>query len=121
MKKITIEQARETIENAYGTIYSKEDVLAILRHLQDGQPQQKTTAIAFEISDEMRDELVSQITGDVVYSIKELDCITGYDLSMSYNRVSVDSLDVDDNTIEKIVEGVFNKWVSGLSDDDCGC
>lgn len=117
MEKITIEQAKAVIENAYGTIYSKEDVLAILDRVAG--PTQKS--IAFEISDEMRDELVSQITEEVVDSVRDLDCITGYDLSMSYNEVSVDSVDVDSNTIEKIVERIVDQWIGGLSDDDCGC
>lgn len=117
MEKITIEQAKSVIENAYGTIYSKEDVLAILDRVA-GKPQK---SIAFEISNEMRDELVSQITEEVVDSVRDLDCITGYDLSMSYNEVSVDSVDVDSNTIEKIVERIVDQWIGGLSDDDCGC
>ena len=117
MKKITVQQAKALIDNSVGTIYSKNDVLAILDRINESTQN----SIAFEISDEMRDELVSRITGDVVDSIKYLDCIGGWDLSMSYNEVSVDSLDVDSNTIEKIVEEVVSKWVSGLSDDDCGC
>ena len=117
MKKITVQQAKALIDNSVGTIYSKNDVLAILDRINESTQN----SIAFEISDEMRDELVSRITGDVVDSIKDLDCIGGWDLSMSYNEVSVDSLDVDSNTIEKIVEEVVSKWVSGLSDDVCGC
>ena len=119
MKKITIEQAREIIENAYGTIYSKEDVLAILDRV-NGSIQHST---AFEISDEMRDRLVDGIVKDVVSSIENVDCVDGWDLSMSYNRVSVDSLEVNESDVEDIVEKWVNKWVNDVNgvDSDCGC
>ena len=114
MEKITIEQAKSVIENAYGTIYSKEDVLAILDRIE--------SSTAFEIS-KVSDRLIDGIVRDVVSSIEHLNCIDGWDLSIDYNEVSVDSLEVDGSEIQDIVE----KWVKQLVNDingvdsDCGC
>lgn len=119
MEKITIEQARETIMNSYGTIYSKDDVLAILSHIEvKSEPLEPI----INITSEQYDELAGQIARNVAEAIERMDCISGWDLSMNYNEVSVDSLEVNDVEIEEIVEDVINKWVISIKeDDDCDC
>ena len=118
MEKITIEQAKALIDNSVGSIYSKNDVLAILDRIENFQVQ-----TAFEISDEMRDRLVDGIVKDVVSSIENVECVDGWDLSMSYNEVTVDSLEVNESDFEDIVGKWVNKWVNDVNgvDSDCGC
>ena len=118
MEKITIEQAKALIDNSVGSIYSKNDVLAILDRIENFQVQ-----TAFEISDEMRDRLVDGIVKDVVSSIENVECVDGWDLSMSYNEVTVDSLEVNESDVEDIVGKWVNKWVNDVNgvDSDCGC
>ena len=119
MKKITIEQAKALIDNSVGSIYSKNDVLTILDRIDE--PTQHSTA--FEISDEMRDNLIDDIVKDVVSSIENVDCIDGWDLSINYNEVSVDSLEVYGSEIEDIVGKWVKQWVNDVNgvDSDCGC
>lgn len=119
MKKITIEQARETIMNSYGTIYSKDDVLAILSHIEvKSEPLEPI----INITSEQYDELAGKIARNVAEAIERMECISGWDLSMNYNEVSVDNLEVNEVEIEEIVEDVINKWVISIKeDDDCDC
>lgn len=121
MEKITIEQAKSVIENAYGTIYSKEDVLAILDRINE--PTQKPAVLEIKISDEMRDDLIDDIVKDVINSIENIECIDGWDLSIDYNEVSVDSLEVNGSEIEDIVGKWVKQWVNDINgvDSDCGC
>lgn len=122
MKKITIEQARETIVNSYGTIYSKEDVLAILNHIQvESKPSEPSESI-INITPEQYSKLASEIALEVSNAIESMECVRGWDLSLDYNEVNVDSLDVNEVEVEEIVEDVINKWVIGIKeDDDCDC
>ena len=119
MEKITVQQAKALIDNSVGSIYSKNDVLAILNRIDE--PTHHSTA--FEISDEMRDRLVDGIVKDVVSSIENVECVDGWDLSMSYNEVTVDSLEVNESDVEDIVGKWVNKWVNDVNgvDSDCGC
>ena len=122
MKKITIEQARETIVNSYGTIYSKEDVLAILNHIQvESKPSEPMESI-INITPEQYSKLASKIALEVSNAIESMECVRGWDLSLNYNEVNVDGLDVNEVEVEEIVEDVINKWVIGIKeDDDCDC
>lgn len=121
MEKITIEQAKAVINNAYGTIYSKEDVLAILDRIENFTAYEPSESI-INITPEQYSDLASKIARNVAESIEGMDCISGWDLSMSYNEVSVDNLEVNEVEIEEIVEKTINKWVINIKeDDDCGC
>jgi hypothetical protein len=119
MEKITVQQAKALIDNSVGSIYSKNDVLAILNRIDE--PTQHSTA--FEISDEMRDNLIDDIVKDIVSSIENVECVDGWDLSMSYNEVTVDSLEVNESDVEDIVGKWVKQWVNDVNgvDSDCGC
>ena len=121
MEKITIEQAKLVIENAYGTIYSKDDVLAILDRINE--PTQKPAVLEIKISDEMRDDLIDDIVKDIINSVENIECIDGWDLSMNYNEVTVDSLEVNEREVEDIVGKWVKQWVNDVNgvDSDCGC
>ena len=118
MEKITVKQAKAVIENAYGTIYSKEDVLAILDRIAE-QPEKPAT---FEISDEQHSNLASRIAEVIARNVENMEYISGWDLSMNYNEVSVDSLEVNEVEIEEVVEDVIGKWITDMEEDnDCDC
>jgi hypothetical protein len=118
MKKITIEQARETIENSFSTIYSKDDVLAILSHIKvESEPLESI----INITSEQYSDLASNIARNVTKAIEDMECINGWDLTMNYNEVSVDQIEVNEVEIEEIVEDTINKWVIDIKEDDCGC
>ncbi len=119
MEKITVQQAKALIDNSVSSIYSKDDVLAILNRIQT-EPEPSESII--NITSEQYSDLASKIARNVAEAIERMDCISGWDLSMSYNEVSVDNLEVNDVEIEEIVEDVINKWVINIKEDnDCDC
>lgn len=119
MEKFTIEQTKANVENSFGTIYSKDDVLAILSRIET---KSEPSESIINITSEQYSDLASKIARNVAEAIERMDCISGWDLSMSYNEVSVDNLEVNDVEIEEIVEDVINKWVINIKeDDDCDC
>ena len=119
MEKFTIEQAKANVENSFGTIYSKDDVLAILSRIET---KSEPSESIINITSEQYSDLASKIARNVAEAIERMDCISGWDLSMSYNEVSVDNLEVNDVEVEEIVEDVINKWVIGIKEDnDCDC
>jgi len=120
MEKFTIEQAKANVENSFGSIYSKEDVLAILNNIQI---EPETSESIINITSEQYSDLASKIAYNVAKAIEGMDCISGWDLSMSYNEVSVDNLEDNESEIEEIVEDTISEWVNSIADkdDDCDC
>lgn len=119
MEKFTIEQAKANVENSFGTIYSKDDVLKILNSIQaESEPLESI----INITSEQYSDLASEIARNVAVAIEGMECISGWDLAMNYNEVSVEQLEVNEVEIEEIVEDVINKWVVNIKeDDDCDC
>jgi hypothetical protein len=120
MEKFTIEQAKANVENSFGSIYSKDDVLAILNSIQVKSEASESIG---NITSEQFSDLASKITNKLIKSIENVECIDGWDLSINYNEVTVDMLSPNENEIEEIIEDTINEWVSNIKgeDDDCGC
>ena len=119
MEKITIEQAKANVENSFGTIYSKDDVLAILSRIET---KSEPLESIINITPEQYSELAGKIALEVSNAIESMECVRGWDLSLDYNEVQVDGLDVNEVEVEEIVEDVISKWVIGIKeDDDCDC
>jgi hypothetical protein len=121
MEKISVQQAKALIDNSVGTIYSKDDVLAILNRIENFTAYEPSEPI-INITPEQYSKLASKIALEVSNAIESMECVRGWDLSLDYNEVNVDSLDVNEVEVEEIVEEVINKWVIGIKeDDDCDC
>ena len=130
MKKSTLlaefDQAVHIVDSSFPSLYTKEDVIKVLRNLETTlkdfiSDKEETYESIINITSEQYSDLASSIARNVAKAIEDMECISGWDLSMNYNEVSVDQLEVNESEIEEIIEDVINKWVIDIKEDDCGC
>ena len=130
MKKSTLlaefDQAVHIVDSSFPSLYTKEDVIKVLRNLETTlkdfiSDKEETYESIINITSEQYSDLASNIARNVAKAIEDMECISGWDLSMNYNEVSVDQLEVNESEIEEIIEDVINKWVIDIKEDDCGC
>jgi len=118
MKKSTLiaefDQATHIVDSSFPSLYTKEDVIKVLRDLE--------AALKVELGNEEETETVSKgLTRDQVQEIADaiaseiksegIDIIEDYDLSMSYREVEIDSVDFNEDEISRIakraIEGII--------------
>ena len=130
MKKSTLlaefDQAVHIVDSSFPSLYTKEDVIKVLRNLETTlkdfiSDKEETYESIINITSEQYSDLASSIAHNVAKAIEDMECISGWDLSMNYNEVSVDSLEANESEIEEIIEDVINKWVIDIKEDDCDC
>ena len=130
MKKSTLlaefDQAVHIVDSSFPSLYTKEDVIKVLRNLETTlkdfiSDKEETYESIINITSEQYSDLASNIARNVAKAIEDMECISGWDLSMNYNEVSVDQLEVNESEIEEIIEDVINKWVIDIKEDDCDC
>ena len=130
MKKSTLlaefDQAVHIVDSSFPSLYTKEDVIKVLRNLETTlkdfiSDKEETYESIINITSEQYSDLASSIAHNVAKAIEDMECINGWDLSMNYNEVSVDSLEANESEIEEIIEDVINKWVIDIKEDDCDC
>jgi len=106
--KITIEQAVKQISEGFSSIYSKDDVLHLLSVLE--------TSDSFEITDEMVNEISSNITEEL--ESEGTDLIDDYDLSMNYKEVELESIDFDTSKIKSIIQDALETYIDNHKADE---
>ena len=130
MKKSTLiaefDQAVHIVDSSFPSLYTKEDVIKVLRNLETTlkdfiSDKEETYESIINITSEQYSDLASNIARNVAKAIEDMECISGWDLSMNYNEVSVDQFEVNESEIEEIIEDVINKWVIDIKEDDCDC
>lgn len=105
-QKLTIEEAKQKLNNGFGSIYSREDVIALLDSIV--MPEQKPSADVEEIL-----QKVKQVIRDKFYNVDKEDLIDddSAEFSIGYNnRVELDSIDLDlDSFRDEIESAVFEE------------
>ena len=124
MKKSTIiaefdSTIQQAVLNAYPSIFTKDDVIALLRDLQNSlltgveaiNDAADTAGSSSKLSDEQVKSLALCIT-DAICSYNDTQAlISDYDLSMNYREVEIDSISFDDGNIEDAVKEGINEWI----------
>jgi len=131
MKKSTLlaefDQAVHIVDSSISSLFTKYDVIKILRNLEGAlkdytSDKEETHESIINITPEQYDTLIDNITDNVDSRISNGDCINGYDFSLAYNEIQVDSISVSNGNLRDVIEQVVNRWVVDIkNDDDCGC
>ena len=125
MKKSTIiaefdSTIQQSVLNAYPSIFTKDDVIALLRDLQNSlltgveaiNDAGDTAGNSSTLSDEQVKALTLCITDAICSHSDTQSLINDYDLSMSYREVEIDSITFDDGNIEDAVKEGINEWIN---------
>lgn len=124
MKKSTIiaefdSTIQQAVLNAYPSIFTKDDVIALLRDLQNSlltgveaiNDAADTAGSSSTFSDEQVKDIASYVTSAICNYSDSISLIHDYDLSMSYREVEIDSITFDDGNIEDAVKEGINEWI----------
>lgn len=124
MKKSTIiaefdSTIQQAVLNAYPSIFTKDDVIALLKDLQDSlltgveaiNDAGDTVSNTSTLSDEQVKSLALSITDAICSHSDVHSLINDYDLSMNYREVEIDSISFDDGNIEDAVKEGINEWI----------
>lgn len=120
MKKSTLiaefDQAAHIVDSSFPSLYTKEDVIKVLRDLEAtlkdfiGSDEEDETET---VSKGLTRDQVQEIADAIASEIRDggTDLIEDYDLSMSYREVEIDSVDFNEDEISRIakraIEGII--------------
>ena len=120
MKKSTLiaefDQAAHIVDSSFPSLYTKEDVIKVLRDLEAtlkdfiGSDEEDETET---VSKGLTRDQVQEIADAIASEIRDggIDLIEDYDLSMSYREVEIDSVDFNEDEISRIakraIEGII--------------
>lgn len=107
---------QNAVNNAYPSIFTKDDVILLLRDLQDtlvGYADENNGGVvsAAGLTDEQVKSLTTAITDAICGHGDTQSLISDYDLSMHYREVEIDSISFDDGNIEDVVQYGINEWL----------
>ena len=115
----TIQETVASVQNAPGSIYTREDVISLLNKIEapasTGKIDQQVVKDLFDaIKEEIKDNARNLDSSDVV------DTSTA-EFSLNYNEVQLDSVDIDtDNIADAVVRGLYDtieEFFINLSDE----
>ena len=120
MKKSTLiaefDQAAHIVDSSFPSLYTKEDVIKVLRDLEAtlkdfiGSDEEDETET---VSKGLTRDQVQEIANAIASEIRDggTDLIEDYDLSMSYREVEIDNVEFNEDEISKIakraIEGII--------------
>ena len=117
MKKSTLiaefDQAAHDVDSSFPSLYTKEDVIKVLRNLEEvlktelnGNDEETTSKVS--LTKEQIKEIAENAASSVVS--EGMDLVDDYDLSMSYREVELDSLTLDESRVAKEIERAITGW-----------
>jgi broad-specificity NMP kinase len=116
MKKSTLiaefDQAAHIVDSSFPSLFTKEDVIKVLRNLEEvlkaelnNEEETTSKGLTRDQVQEIADAIASEIKSEGT------DLIEDYDLSMSYREVDLDSIEFNEDEISKIakraIEGII--------------
>jgi hypothetical protein len=125
MKKSTLiaefDQATHIVDSSFPSLYTKEDVIKVLRDLEENlkaelndEEEEETETISKGLTRDQVQEIADAIASE--FRGEGTDLISDYDLSMSYREVELDSVEFDEDEISRIAKRVI-EGVIEYSDD----
>ena len=117
MDKLTIKQVKQVINGSFSSVYSKEDVLALLGKIE--LTTEEPTMIKDEQIDILVDEFVEAIKEEGVNLVEDFDV----SVNVGYKEIELDSIDVCEHTVKEAAKNAVKEWLYKIQkdEDDCGC
>jgi hypothetical protein len=117
MKKSTLiaefDQATHDVDSSFPSLYTKEDVIKVLRNLEEvlktelnGNDEETTSKVS--LTKEQIKEIAENAASSVVS--EGLNLIDDYNLSMSYREVELDSVELDESRIADEIRRAITGW-----------
>lgn len=106
--KITIEQAKQQINEGFSSIMTREDVLHLLDCIEIHTESQ------FALTKEQITELAADITNEL--SGAGMDIVDDYELTMTYKEIEMDNIEFNSHSIEVLVKNTVSDFYQTMND-----
>ena len=103
-----IQQAVASVQNAFPSIYTKDDVIKLLESIVIEPSEQVASGLTKSQIEELCKRVVAQVkeNADNLDSSDVVDTSTA-EFSLSYNEIQLDSVDIDTrNIVDEVVNGI---------------
>ena len=120
MKKSTLiaefDQAVHIVDSSFPSLYTKEDVIKVLRNLETSLKdfignEEETIKSLPSITKEAIREIAENAASSV--SSEAFDLVDSYDLTMNYREVELDQLSLDESGVANEIERAISDWFHG--------
>ncbi|NDB87141.1 MAG: hypothetical protein EB127_31320 [Alphaproteobacteria bacterium] len=102
-----IQQAVASVQNAFPSIYTKDDVIKLLESIEISEEK-----VSSSLTNSQIEELCKRVVAQVKENADNLDSSDVVDtstaeFSLSYNEIQLDSVDIDTrNIVDEVVNGI---------------
>ena len=113
---LTIAEAIQKVEEGFGSVYTKEDVINLLNSIKE-EDGDKSTPIHLFIDglEKIKGKIMDRIMENMDISVVDLDSAS---LSIGYNnQVEIDDISLDDSEVERIIGRSINEVIADLQAD----
>jgi len=99
MEKRTKEQAIESVKGSISSIFSKEDVIAIINSIQQENELDQ-------------DDLVSAILNELTNGSHDVIDLDSAEFELNGNEISLERVDLDENRLEEAITSGVNDYIN---------
>lgn len=113
---LTIAEAIQKVEEGFGSVYTKEDVINLLNSIKEGDGGESTPIHLFiDGLEKIKGKIMDRIMENMDISVVDLDSAS---LSIGYNnQVEIDDISLDDSEVERIIGHSINEVIADLQAD----
>jgi uncharacterized protein (UPF0254 family) len=116
--QVSIEQAIALVENQLGSVFTKEDVINLMNRIELPKP-----VIATELTPELKIQVLNEYESIIKRHVnrncdEDIVDMESAEFSIGYrNQIELDSICIDNDKIEYIIQGAFEEVITGLEDE----
>ena len=101
MEKRTKEQAIESVKGSISSIFSKEDVIAIINSIQ-------------QENELVKDNLVNYILGELTNGRHDVIDLDSAEFDLRGKEISLESVDLNERIVEEAIESGIDNYINNL-------
>lgn len=112
---LTIAEAIQKVEDGFGSVYTKEDVINILNSIKANEGGESTPIHLFiDGLEKIKEKIMDRIMENMDLSVVDLDSAS---FSINYNQVEIDDISLDNSEVERIIGHSLNEVIADLQAD----
>ena len=115
-KSLTIAEAIQKVEEGFGSVYTKEDVILLLNSLKvEGGSESTSMKDVIKELKNLKNKIVDKVMENMESEVIDYDsaCFTiEYD-----NKIQIDSIDLDDYQVERAIETAIDDVIDGMEEE----
>lgn len=114
-KSLTVAEAIEKVEQGFGSVYTKEDVISLLNALKvDGGSEATSMKDVIKELKNLKNKIVDKVMENMESEVIDYDSAS---FTIEYdNKIQIDSIDLDDYQVEMAIKTAIDDVVEELEE-----